>query len=792
MLKNYLKIALRNLLKYKTYSAINISGLALGLCSSILILLFVRDELNYDTFHEKVGRIYRVVTEAENAGGTRTRSARVGAPWGPMLKQELPEVESFVRFRTARRSLLQHGDNTFYESGGLYADPQVFEVFSFNFIEGDPATALAAPNAIVLTKSLVHKLFGENSALGQRVTLNGSADFVVQGVLADVPTNAHFHFDFLLPFEVHARTQPDLEQAWGTFNYYLYLALTPGVEAPAIENKLAGLLARHMGAEWAAQIRPYFQPLTAIHLHSDLRGEFEPNGSIAQVYILSAIAVLILLVACINFMNLATARASTRAKEIGMRKVVGAGRVHLAAQFLGEALLVSLMALPVAIGLVELTLPLFNNLLNKKLALNLVQQPDLIMILLAITLVSGLIAGSYPAFFLSQILPAKILKGRSSASSQGTRLRRVLVVAQFAASIILLAGSLTIYRQRDFISNKNLGFNREQVIAIPIDDRRLRRDLEAARTELARTPGVIDATITSGQLADGDWAVSVTFEGKNGLVEETMRMLSATHNFIEVMEIPLLAGRNFSPTHPTDAESAFLVNETAAALFSDAALGAPVTLREYGRQGQIVGVVKDFNFRSLREQMRPMVLFMAPENYNYFYVRLEAGNAAAALANLKQTWQRLSTDFPFAFTFLDEHLDQLYRSERRLGEAVSYFTALALIVACIGLLALASFTAELRTKEIGVRKVLGASVFNIVTMLSTEFAKLVTLANLVAWPIAWLAMNQWLQNFAYRVELGWWMFALAGGVALLIALLTVSTQAIKAALANPVEALRYE
>jgi putative ABC transport system permease protein len=792
MLKNYLKIALRNLLKYKTYSAINILGLALGLCSSILILLFVRDELNYDTFHEKANRIYRVVTEAENAGDTRTRSARVAAPWGPMLKQELPEVESFVRFRTARRSLLQHGDNTFYESGGLYADPQVFEIFSFNFIEGDPATALAAPNAMVLTKSLAHKLFGATSALGQRVTLNGGADFVVQAVLADVPTNSHFHFDFLLPFEVHARTQPDLQQALGAFNYYLYLALTPSAQAPAIENKLAGLLARNMGEEWVAQLRPYLQSLTAIHLHSDLRGEFEPNGSIAQVYILSAIAVLILLVACINFMNLATARASTRAKEIGMRKVVGAGRFHLAAQFLGEALLVSLMALPVAIGLVELTLPLFNNLLNKELSLNFLQQPDLVAILLAVTLASGLIAGSYPAFFLSQILPAKILKGKSSVSSQGTRLRRVLVVVQFAASIILLAGAITIYRQRDFISNKNLGFNREQVIAIPIDDRRLRRDLEVARAELARTPGVIDATITSGQLADGDWAVSVTFEGSDGLVEETMRMLSITHNFIELMEIPLLAGRNFSPIHPTDTESAFLVNETAAALFGDTALGAPITLREYGRQGQIVGVVKDFNFRSLREQMRPMVLFIAPENYNYFYVRLEAGNAAATLSNLKQTWQKLSADFPFAFTFLDEQLDQLYHSERRLGEAVSYFTALALIVACIGSLALASFTAELRTKEIGVRKVLGASVLNIVTMLSTEFAKLVTLANLVAWPIAWLAMSQWLQNFAYRIDLGWWMFALAGGAALLIALLTVSTQALKAALANPVEALRYE
>lgn len=466
MLKNYLKITLRNLLKYKTYSMINIFGLTLGLASSILIVLFVRDELSYDTFHDKADRIYRVVTEAQNAGGTLSQLATVAAPWGPMFERELPEVEDFVRFRTVRRCLLQNGDNSLYESGGLYTDPQVFEVFSFTFLAGDPATALAAPDAIVLTESLARQLYGELPALGQRVTLNGRTDFIVRGVLADVPHNAHFHFDFLLPFDVYARTRADWQTNWDLFNYHLYFMLAPAVDAVTVESKLAGLLAKHVSEEWAAELRPYLQSLTEIHLHSDLSGEFEPNGSIVHVYILSAIAILILLVACINFMNLATARASTRAKEVGMRKVIGAGRLHLLVQFLGEALLVSLFASLAALGLVELSLPFFNNLLAKELALNLTQQPDLVAILLAVTFSTGILAGSYPAFFLSQFLPVEILK-QGGAVSTGAKLRRVLVIAQFAASAVLLIGAFTIFRQLQFLSTKHPGFNREQIIAIP-------------------------------------------------------------------------------------------------------------------------------------------------------------------------------------------------------------------------------------------------------------------------------------------------------------------------------------
>jgi putative ABC transport system permease protein len=793
MFRNCFKVTLRNLLKYKTYSVINILGLTLGLFSSIVIVLFVRDELRYDTFHRNADRIYRVVTEAQNAGGTFSQLAKVAAPWGPMLERELPEVEAFVRFRSVRRTLLQNGDNTFLESGGLYADPQVFEIFSFEFFDGDPATALTRPDGIVLTESLARKLFGEQPALGEQVTLDGRQNFIVNAVLADVPKNSHFHFDFLLPYEVHARTHSEWQTNWGMFNYHVYVLLAPGADARAIENKIAGLLAKHVNAEWAGEFRPHLQSLTTIHLRSNLSGEFQANGNIAHVYILSTIAALVLLVACINFMNLATARASTRAKEVGIRKVIGAGRRHLIVQFIGEAWLISFIALLAGLGLVELSLPFFNEMLNKDLALDLLREPDLLGILVAVVFFTGIVAGSYPAFFLSQFLPAKILKGEDVVSARGVKLRRTLVVAQFAASAILLVSAFTIYRQLQFVTERNPGFNREQVIAIPIDDRNLRWDLEGVRARLANTPGVIDAAITSGELTEGDWAVSVGYEGPAGKVEETFRMLSVTHNFADLMEIGIVSGRNFSPSYPTDAERAVVVNEKAAVLLGGfSAVGKSVALEEYSRECQIVGVVRDFNFRSLREEIGPMILFVAPEKYNYFYVRLQAGNPANAIAKLKASWQALSPTFPFTFTFLDEQLERLYGGEQRLGKTVGYFTALAMVVACIGLFGLTSFAAARRKKEIGIRKVLGASVPEIMAMLSKELSGLVILANLIAWPLAWLAMNIWLQDFAYRVEIGWWTFALAGGLALFVATLTVSAQAMRAALANPVDSLRYE
>lgn len=791
MIRMFFKVTTRNLLKHKTYSLINILGLTLGLFSSILILLFVRDELSYDTFHENADRIYRVVTEAQNAGGTISELANVAAPWGPMLQQELPEVEESVRFRRARRSLLQVNNKTFYESGGLYTDPEALDIFSFKFLLGNPQTALAAPDAVVLTESMARKLFGELPAIGQSLTMDSRLDLSVLGVVTDVPHNSHFSFDFLLPYEAHARTHSDWQTDWGMFNYYVYLLLAPGSNPAELERKMPKLFAKHVNDRFASEIRPYLQSITSIHLHSDLSGEFESNGSIAHVYILSAIAILVLLVACVNFINLATARAGTRAREVGMRKVVGAGRYHLIWHFMSEALFVGLIALLIGIGLIELSLPLFNSLFNKELALDLISQPDLIILILGITIVTALLAGGYPAFVLSQFQPVKILKSKTAGSSTRSKLRRALVIAQFAVSSILLVGAMTIYRQLQFMTGKDPGFKKEQIIAIPIDDRRLRFDLESTRVQIAGTEGVLDVAITSGELAAGDWAVSVNYPGPAGKVEGTFRMLSVTHNFLDVMEIPVVSGRGFSMSHTTDAENAVIVNERAAGLIDDA-IGKTLVLEEYGRTATIVGVARDFHFRSMHESIKPMILFIDPGKFNYFYVRLESGSISDVIANLEEAWTKLSPSFPFTFTFLDEQMESLYGTELRLSKMVSYFTGFALIVACIGLLGLASFMAERRTKEIGVRKVLGASVPEIVSMISKEFAWLVLLANLVAWPIAWLAMNQWLQNFAYRIDVSWWVFVAAGGSALVVALLSVSIQAVRAALANPVDALRYE
>lgn len=795
MFANYLKIALRNLRKYKMFSWINILGLTLGLFSTILIVLFVREELSYDRFHENADRLYRVVTNSKNAGDSISRLSTVGAPWGPMLASELPEVDNFVRFRKVRRCLLQQGENTFYEDGGKYADPQIFELFTFSFLAGDKTTALASPDGIVLTATLAEKLFGKTPAFGKTVSINNRREYIVRAVIADVPGNSHLRFDFLLPYEIHARTHAGWQENWGMFNYHTYLLLNDNADAAAVAQKIPALLSKHISEEWAADLQPYLQAVPDIHLHSDLSSEMDPAGmgSINDVYILAAIAILILIVASINFMNLATARASTRAKEIGIRKVVGARRVSLIAQFIGEALLISLIALVAALGLVELSLPFFNQMLDKQLALNLFTQPGLLFILLAITLLTGIFAGSYPALFLSQIRPAKILKGGSKLSSRGSKLRKTLVITQFAASAVLLAGALTIYQQLQFINSKDPGFNREQVIAIPIDDHTIRRDFDGALQRFINTTGVLDAAISSGELAGGDWAISASYEKDGQLQEGTFRMLSVTHNFIDAMEISLLDGRNFSLDYPTDAKEGIILNKQAADLLgAENIVGKSVSLPGYGRQATVIGVTQDFNFRSLREHIKPMIMFIAPEKYNYFYLRLQAGDISETLNNLKTTWATLSPNFPFAFTFLDARLNQLYNNERKLGETVGYFTILALLVACIGLLGLAAFTVAQRRKEIGVRKVLGASVLDITKMLSLEFAWLVVLANLIAVPIAWIVLNLWLENFAYRIDIGGWIFLLSGGFALLIALAIVSAQAIRAALANPVDALKYE
>ncbi len=792
MLKNYLKIALRNLRKHRGYTVINVAGLGVGLASCVLILLFVQDERSYDRFHANADRIVRVALDDIDANGNVSRFARVGAPWGPALVQDFPEVEKSVRFRYVGSVLFRQDDVQVYEANGLYTDPAVFDVFTLPFIHGNPETALAEPDGLVLTETMAEKYFGDDDPLGKTLTIEDT-DVTITGVVEDVPANSHFSFDFLRPFAVHAAARPDWMDNWGRYNYHVYLLLRDAAAAEALQDKLPAFLPRHVDEVTAATTKVVLQPLTRIHLHSRRSREFEANGSMATVYILSAIALFILLIACINFMNLATARSASRAKEVGLRKVVGAHRHQLIGQFLGEAILVSFLALVAGLALVELFLPAFNTLTGKTLSTYYAQDAGLVLALLTLGLVVGGLSGSYPAFFLSAFRPASVLKGDLPTGTHAARLRKILVIAQFTISIVLLIGVGVVFEQLGFIQNKNLGFNKEQVVMIPMRDSNVQQNYIAMKEAFLQHPNVLKAAASSGTLGGGDWGISIRAEGAPD--EETLstRMLCIDYQYLETMEMDLVAGRKLSEAFPSDAEDAFLINEALAQQLGwDDPLSRRLQVGGDWRKGAIVGIVKDFNFRSLHEAVDPMVMFFAPENMLVFSVRIRSENAGSTLDHLRATWQQFAPDRPFVYSFLDESFARQYEADEQFGEVFSYFALLAVVIACLGLFGLASFTAEQRTKEIGIRKVLGASVAGIVLLLSKDFARLVGIALVLAAPLAYLAMTRWLENFAYRIEISWRIFLIAGSLALATAVLTVSYQAIRAALADPVKALRYE
>ncbi|MFQ5630304.1 MAG: ABC transporter permease [bacterium] len=793
MLKNYLKIAFRNMLKHRAYTAMNIFGLAIGLTCCVLITVYIQDELSYDRYHANAERIYRVVfIEDEGNAGI----ARVGAPWGPAMKAIYPEVEDFVRFRFAGTTLVRSGEKAFYETEGLYADPSIFAVFTHNFLWGDRETALASPDAIVVSRSFARKYFGEENPVGQRLNLDNDAEVVVSAVLSDVPENSHFRFDFLLPFSRHAAQRPDWMEQWYRNNYHLYLLLEKGADPAALEAKIPALLAEHFRPDQLAESRAVLQPLTAIHLHSHLFREFEANSDVKYIYIFAVLAALVLIVACVNFINLATARAAGRAKEVGMRKVAGASRRQLIRQLLGETVLLSFVAMALALAFAEIALPFFNTLSGKSLTIPLFEHPANLLFALLFSGAVGVLAGAYPAFALASQRPRLILAKQGRGGQRGSLLRKTLVIVQFVASIALMIATGIIYQQLTYMRSANPGFNKEQVLALNMPDASTRDRYEVLRNAFLQNPNIVGVTGASGDFGGGDWGVPFRLEGAPESENFDTRILTIDTNYVEVMQVRIVDGRDFSAEIASDADDAFLLNETAARLLGpESAVGKRILLGGDWRHGAIIGVVKNFHFRPLHEAIQPLVMFIDRGNFNNFYLRLKAANVQQTLAFIEERWQQLVPDFPISYTFVDETFDNFYRADAKFGELLSVFTILAIAVACIGLYGLASFAAERRTKEIGVRKVLGASVAGVTALLSKDFAKMVLVANLIAWPIAWFAMHNYLLNFAYRIDpirTGWWVFALAGGLALLIALLTVSTQAIRAALANPVESLRYE
>jgi len=804
MFKNHLKIALRNLVKHKSYALINMAGLATGVACCLLMLLMVRHELGYDRFHRNAARLFRVVTERQTANVVTTT---VASPLqlAAALKSEFPEVVQAVRMGRGWSGVMRYENRKYQEDQLFFADPAIFQVFDLEMALGNPETALQNPAGMVITEAMAEKYFGAENPLGRVLTFTfeGAQEFEITGVVKSLPPHSHFHFDFLVALASQQTFVESMGADW-KFNFIpTYLLLSDKSAAAAVEKRLADFVARVYPDPLKSATSLSLQALTDIHLHSHYDGEIGVNGSMAEVGFYSGMALLLVLIACVNFMNLATARSADRAREVGIRKSMGAQRGQLIQQFLGEAMLLSLFAVLPALVLVEFMLPVFNNLTGKSLGILEAEFGVTAVALTGVGLLVGLAAGSYPAFYLSAFQPVQALKGVfGNAKGGAPRLRQLLVVAQFAVSIIFLVGITVMQRQLDYIQSRPLGYEKEQIVFLRSPQREQRMSFELFRQELKAVSGVAQVTGASAIPGSGQVFGNASVNGEGMASDARLEMAAdwVEHDFAETFGLELTAGRDFAPEFAADPTEALLINETAAAAlgWKDDAVGRRLSLYRPERpepifSGRVIGVAKDFHFQSLHLPIKPLLLTCRPVfNRTYVALRLQSQNLSATMSGIETAWKKLAPEWPLELSFLDETAAAQYRREQRVRRVVGHAAFLAVFIACLGLFGLAAFAAEQRTKEIGIRKVLGASITGIVGLLSKEFVKLVFVANLFAWPIAYYAMNQWLQGFAYRINLGWWVFALAGGLALFIALLTVSSQAIKAALTNPVEALRYE
>jgi predicted permease len=784
MFKSHLKIALRVIRRQKGYSVINITGLAIGIACCILILLWVRDELGYDGFHENGNRIYRIVSRGHSAGVSEYYAV-TPLPLGPALQLEYPEVEMATR-HNGMQVRFRLGSETQDENGTL-VDPDFVRMFSFELLEGDPETCLGDPFSIVLTESLALKYFGNLNPVGQVLTTQAGTDFKVSGIMKDVPHNSHIRFDFLIPFELLARLGRELDN-WDDVSYFTYVMLSKDANVPDVNRKIEAILSKYRARR---DSDCYLQPLRDIHLRSHFKFDLEGHGDIRYVYIFSTAAGLILVLACINFMNLATARSAGRAREVGIRKVVGAHRSHIIRQFFGESLLLTLLAFLASLALVRLLLPVFNVLSGKPLVFDLRLDPALYSGLLGIVLFTGLLSGSYPALFLSAFRPVKVLGGRLRTGGKGALFRRILVVTQFSLSIILVIGTLVIYHQIHYLKNANLGFTTDHLIYIPMS-REVHENVDAVRIELLRNPGILNVTaVDSLPIYEGSGTSNAGWEGKPADLHLQMRIGAVDYDFLETFGLEMVQGRFFSREFSNDSSEGFVLNEAAVNAMG---LEEPVGKR-FGwgeRQGRIIGVIQDYQLRTLHYEVEPLAIFFDPNWLNFLCVKLQAGDVPQSLASLKNTWGKYSPEDPFQFHFFDDDIDTLYRAEERIGSLFKYFTLLAVFVSCLGLFGLASYLVEQRTKEIGIRKVLGASVPKIFLLLSREFFRWVVVANLIAWPAAYFVTGRWLQSFAHRAGFSPWIFFISGVLSLTVALLAISYQSVRAALIDPARSLRYE
>jgi len=788
MLKNYLKIALRTIARHKAYSFINIFGLAIGMASSILILLWVQNELSYDRFNGHADRTYRIVADAS---GFKAAVNCAGMPAG--LQTEMPVISNTVRLSHQNTALFEVGTQKFIEKQGFYVDSTFFEVFSYRLIKGNAHTALLAPDGVVITEDMARKYFGKEDPMGKIMRQDNRHNVRVTGVLANLPVNSHLHFDYLLPM-----TGPDMAndndiktRTWDNFNYYSYIVLDKHFDqTPAglskLDRQIDDIYKKH---EKNLKVNFHLQPLTSIHLRSSgYQVDLPGHGNVQYVNIFFIVAIFILAVACINFMNLATARSARRAKEVGLRKVVGAVRGQLVRQFLGESMLISFLALLVAVGLVYLILPSFNYLAGKELSINL-SDGKLLLMIVGIAAATGLISGSYPALFLSGFQPVKVLKGNLRTLGGNRLFRNGLVVMQFVVSIVLLVGTFVVYRQLTYIKERNMGFDRENVLYLRMEGE-LWNQRQAFRAELAQNPLTSEFSVI-GDLPDNltTGTENVSWPGKDPKTQIIIPSMAVSESFFDMMHMKMLAGRSFSTSFTGDTSN-YIINETAVRTMGmtvQNAVGQQITFS--GTKGTVIGVVKDFNFKPIQQAIEPLVMGLNKWG-NIVMVKTKPGSTEATIQTLEKMTRRLNPAYPFTYNFLDQTLANLYQGEQQMGKIFNLFAILAIFISCLGLYGLSAYMAEQRTKEIGVRKVLGASLFNIVRLLSTDFTRLIIIAMVIAIPVSWWAVNSWLQGFAYHVKMGWLIFVLAPLAALFIAWITVSYESIRAAVVNPSKSLR--
>jgi predicted permease len=786
MLRNYLKIALRSLRKNKLYAFINVFGLALGMACSLLIGLWVRDELSYDRFWPGAETLYEVRVNSLFNGEITTGFSTPG-PLQDAIAKDVSAVAAVTKLTWNNERLIKVGEKS-AKVPGRYASADFFGVFELPVLAGDPKAALAQPNRIVLTRRVAEQFFPKGRALGKVLQLDNDKYFTVGAVLENLPTNSTIQFDWLVNFKVQ---EQDWMKTWGNSSFRTYARLKPNTTAAQAEAGMKGIFARYTDWENAATTYPVLQPLTDVQLYSKYKNGQVVGGRIEYVRIFSLVAVFMLLIACINFMNLATARSAMRAKEVGVRKVVGAERMSLVGQFLSESILTSMLAVGLALGLVWAVLPTFNAVFQKGLSLDLTN-PTLGLGIGGLVLLTGLLAGSYPALFLSGLQPVRILKGTLRFGTGPAQFRRALVVFQFALSVFLIVGMLAVGRQMQYLRTKNLGLERENLLYIPLEGALTEAGkTETIRQEVLRLPSIAAATTTSDvPLNIQGWSNDLDWSGKDPNLQTQTAPLQVGGDFLRTMNIQLLAGRDFRTAGLADSAN-YIVNETAAKLMGMThPVGQEITF--WRGKGRIVGLMKDFHLKSLHESISPLVLMYNPIENDYLFVKTRAGQTPQAIADLERITKTLNPNYPFTYQFLDEAYEKMYLAEQQVHTLVNYFGVLAILISCLGLFGLSAFTAEQRTKEIGVRKVLGASVASIVGLLSKDFLRLVLLALVLASPLAWWAVSQWLHSFEYRAELTGWVFVLAGVLAVTIALLTVSFQSIKAALMNPVKSLRSE